>query len=95
MEQFGIDTLEVIAHLVETKESSITVKVVNVAKQSGAKDCALYAIATIACLVQQIDPSTVILHQVELRPNLVKILETGELTSFPVIKHIGDQLVEF
>ena len=59
----------------------------NVAKQSGLVDCALFAITTITCLALDIDPLSVVFDQEQLRPHLVKSLETGTISSFPVLKH--------
>ena len=78
------DTFEVIAQLVRTKKSSV--RIVNIAKQGGATDCGLYAMATVVCLVTGVDPGTVGYNQAEMRSHLAKTLETGILTPFPVIK---------
>ena len=59
----------------------------NSAKQTGTAGCALYAMATVTCLVLGIDPVTVVPNQLELRPHLAKILDTGTITPFPVRKH--------
>ena len=81
------DTLEVIAQLVHTKEQSIKIQMMNVAQQSGTTDCALYAMAVITCLALGMDPLSVILNRDELRPHLVKSLETRTISIFPVKKH--------
>ena len=59
----------------------------NSAQQTGAADCALYAIATVICLVLGINPVTIVPNQLELRSHLTKILETRTITPFPACKH--------
>ena len=81
------DALQVIAQLVRSKNRSIQIQVMNIAKQTGATDCALYAMAMITCLALDIDPVNIVLNQEELRPHLVKSFEKGAITAFPVIKH--------
>ena len=44
------ETLHIIAQLVRCKEREITVQMMNVAKQCGTTDCALYVAAIITCL---------------------------------------------
>jgi hypothetical protein len=58
----------------------------NVAKQTGASDCGLYALATMTCLAVGVDPVTVVFDNEELRPHLAKVLETQRITPFPVKK---------
>ena len=81
------DTLEVIAQLVHSKEQSIEIQMMNITQQTGTTDCALYAMSTITCLALGIDPVTIILNKDELRPHLVKSLETRTISLFPVKKH--------
>ena len=52
----------------------------NVAKQTGASDCGLYALAAMTCLAVGVDPVTVVFDNEELRPHLAKV------TPFPVKK---------
>ena len=80
------DTLEVIAQLVRSKDHSIKIQIMNTSKQTGAADCALYAMATITSLALDIDPLFVVFNQEELRPHLAKTLETGKVTQFPTVK---------
>ena len=60
------DTLEVVAQLVRSNNPSIEVHVMNVAKQSGSSDCALFAMGTITCLALDIDPLRVVYDQEQL-----------------------------
>ena len=80
------DTVHVIAQLVRTKNHTITVNLMNVAKQTGTVDCALYAMAIITCFALDIDPVTVVFRQEEMRSHLLKCLETGTIVPFPVKK---------
>ena len=82
----SVDTLEVVAQLVRSSKKAIEIQVMNVAKQSGSVDCALFAMATITCLALDIDPLCVVFDQEQLRPHLVKSLETGAISSFPILK---------
>ena len=41
------ETLQLIAQLVKTKNNSIDINVMNIQKQAGTVDCAIYAIATV------------------------------------------------
>lgn len=77
-------TLEVIARLIQSKEQSFQVNVMNVAKQSGSVDCDLYTLAYITCLVLKRDPTTVVFDKDELRPHLVEVLQSGKVDMFPI-----------
>jgi len=61
------DMFEVIAQLVRSNNHSIAIQMMNVAKQSGSTDCALFVIATITCLALDIDPLNIIFDQDQLR----------------------------
>ena len=80
------DTFEVIAQLVRCKDKTISVNVMNVAKQSGSTDCALFALASVTCLALGIDPVTVVYDQQQLRAHFVSTLESGHVTAYPVLK---------
>ena len=58
----------------------------NVEKQTGTVDCALYAIAMITALWLKEDPIAIIFNQAELRPHFINILETKTITKFPILK---------
>ena len=81
------DTLDMIAQLLRSKDHCIQIQIMNVAKQTGTTDCGLYAIAIITCLALGMDPVSVVFKPEELRPHFVKVLETGTITAFPVVKH--------
>ena len=65
-----------------------TLHVMNVAKQSGSSDCALFAMPTIICLALEIDLLRVLYDREQLRPHLVKIVEADKVTPLPVLKHL-------
>ena len=58
----------------------------NVAKQSGITDCALFALACVTCLASGIDPVTVVYDQQQLRAHFVSTLESGHVTAYLVLK---------
>ena len=60
-------TQKVIAWHLKSKLPSITIKVVNVAKQEGALDCGLYAIVLMTSIANNDDPVNVIYNEQELR----------------------------
>ena len=53
------DTQIVIAALLKSKCSHISMHMINIAKQYGGTECGLYAIATMVCLAFGDDPTTV------------------------------------
>ena len=80
------DTFTVIAQLIRFSGKSFSIKVMNVAKQSGSVDCALYSMATALNLALGNDPTEVVYNQPDLRPHLVKCLELATLSPFPSLK---------
>ena len=55
---------------------------INIPKQSGSKDCGVYAIAIITALAHGENPATIKFKQDTMRPHLVHCLETESLTMF-------------
>ena len=82
----SMDTVDIITKLIHCMESAATIHVMNVAKQAGMTDCALFAMATITCLAMGTDPLAVVPDQQELRSHLLNILVTGKVAEFPTIK---------
>ncbi len=80
------DTMKTIANLVQCKNDSFTVNLMNLKNQTGIADCALYAMAVATCLILKDDPTTAVFHQDELRTHLCQCLEKGTITLFPVTK---------
>ena len=58
-------TATIIAQLLRHKHLSITVQVMNVSKQIGTQDCALFAIAYLVALAFNEDPTAVVFDQDE------------------------------
>ena len=80
------DTQNVIATLLCSSADAITAHIMNVSKQTGSTDCALFAMAYLTHLALGEDPTTVIFRQAELRLHLIKLLESGIVTTFPILK---------
>ena len=80
------DTLEIIAKLMKTNSKSLTIKLMNIAKQVGVVNCGLHAVAILTCLALKKDPTTIVLDNDELRPHLLNIFETKKISAFPVKK---------
>ena len=53
-----------------TDAKSMTIKLVNVAKQIGVVNCGLHVIATVTCLALGNDPTTVVFNNDEFWPHL-------------------------
>ena len=81
-----LDTVDVISKLVHCVESTITIHIMNVSKQAGAMDCALFAMATATALALGDNPVTVVYDQQQLRPHFLECLLTGNPKAFPVLK---------
>lgn len=65
--------------------SMVKIMWVDCDKQRNGMDCGIYAIANLVALATQAyDPIGVSYDQAGLRPHLLKCLEAGELTAFPV-----------
>ena len=80
-------TMTVISQLVRSSDKDIKIQVMNIGKQAGVTDCALFAMATMACLALDMDPLTVTFDQELLRPHLISILESKKVVPFPVRKN--------
>ena len=80
------ETLDVFAQLIRTDQKTFTVKVMNTSKQAGSVDCALYAMATLAYLAFEEDPTTIVINQDDVRPHLVEIFEKKIISIFPIKK---------
>ena len=59
----------------------------NLYKQTGVSDCALYVMAVATSLASNADPASVIFDQVDLRSHFLQCMETGKkMARFPVTK---------
>ena len=81
------DTFAIIAQLARFTGKSFDVKVMNVAKQSGSVDCALYSMATMLTLVLGDDPTELVYNQQDMRPHLIQCLGSSTLSPFPALRH--------
>ena len=75
-----------IAALLATPKSEIQLQYVDVQMQSGANDCGLFAIAFATALCLGELPGKYIFEQRAMRGHLMKCLEAGEFSMFPVRK---------
>ena len=75
-----------IAALLKTDEKAIDVKFCKVAMQTNGCDCGVYAIAYATALCLRTSPSKLIFDENAMRPHLVKCLQDGKFTMFPVRK---------
>lgn len=73
------DAIATIAQLIRVTESSFNIKIMNIAKQCGSADCALYSMGG--------DPTQVVYNQLDMRPHLVMCFESKILSAFPTLKH--------
>lgn len=92
------DSKETIAKLIHSEKDYIKINIMNVSKQRGTVDCGLYAIATIVGLAQGNSDNIIgnIFHQDEMRPHLIKILESGNVLPFPAAKkrRVQDKILQ-
>ena len=79
------NTRKVIAQLLHLPSDIkfITVEIMNIAKQVGSRDCALFAIAVIVSLAHGDNPCKIKYDQDQMRYHLIKCFEANELTKFP------------
>ena len=80
------ETLELLAQLVKTRESTLRINIMNVHQQIGTVDCGLFAIATVTCLLFDGDPTTIVFDQNALSRHFVIILEMNFITPFPTLQ---------
>ena len=71
------------AVILQTKSSSFTLLFIEVQRQSGGGDCALFAIANTVALCNGQDPHLVRYDQSQMRRHLCECYEGGKLTPFP------------
>ena len=73
-----------IATITRTKSSEINVHFVDVQRQSGGGDCGLFAIAFATSICFGTHPETKFYCQAKMRQHLMKCIEEGVMTEFPV-----------
>ena len=81
----SLSTKAIITKLLRPNES-ITIRMINVAKQIGTTECGLYAIAYCISLANGQDPCKVVYDQREMREHMISCFENKKLTSFPISK---------
>ena len=79
-------TARILAKMIKTCQPYFTVRVANVAKQSGTRDCGVYAIAFITHIANGLDPSLYVFDQGKMREHLTKCFEKRKLETFPVCR---------
>ena len=65
------NTQTILSKLVHTDKPELTVKMANVSKQSGTRDCGLFAIAYITHIANRLDPSLGIFNQAQMRDHVI------------------------
>ena len=75
-----------IAALLATDHDEITLRHMNVQMQSGTYYCGLFAIAFATALIHGEHPGKFLFNQDSMRQHLMKCLELGEMTMFPIKK---------
>ena len=90
------DTLQTIFQLLRWKTNPLKINLMNTAKQSGSTDCGLYAAAVTTCLALGMDPLAVVFRQQDLRDHFLKVLRTGQIEPFPVLKkrRLSDRILK-
>ena len=73
-----------IAALLQTKDEAITLKFAKVSMQTNGSDCGVYAIAYATALCLGTSPAKLLFDDSKMRPHLIKCLEDGCFTMFPV-----------
>jgi hypothetical protein len=76
--------IDTIARLFCCHTESLTLDVLNTQKQNGSVDCGLFAIAYAEMLARKQDPCNIILEQSQMRKHLVRCLQVGQISQFPL-----------
>ena len=77
------ETLEVVKRLFGSENKPLTVSMVTGApRQQGSTDCGVFAIAVATCLAFGGDPTKMMLHQTNMRSELLKRFGSKQLTQF-------------
>ena len=79
----GFQTIDTVASLFRFDAPMFSINSMNVVRQTGTKDCALYAIAYLMSLAHGEEPATYTYKQEEMRDHLLACFERKEITSFP------------
>ena len=79
-------SLKLLSQLMNTDAKSMTIKLMNVGKQTRVVNCGLHAIAMRRYLALGTDPTIVVLNNAEFRPHLINIFETKKTSAFSTKK---------
>jgi len=79
-------TKSLLAQLLKTSKTQITVKFANTNKQAGDNDCGVFAAAYCTALVCGNNHSSCVYDQKMMRNHLIKRFECGDIQPFPVIR---------
>jgi len=77
-------SLKSVSKYVRVHSDVLTIRVLNVAKQKGASDCGLFAIAFATALLHKQDPVNVVFSQEQMQSHLHACLENHRMDPFPV-----------
>lgn len=80
------DTETLLARLVHTDKSVVSVNIANVTKQSGSSDCGLFAVAYITHIAFGLNSCLCVFQQSAMREHLQKCLEDKRMQPFPIQK---------
>ena len=72
-----------IATILNTKSPSFKLRFIDVQRQNGSDDCALFAIAFAVTLCHGQDPNLIRYDQNQMRNHLFKCFQEGKITPFP------------
>ena len=73
-----------VADMLQSKSSEITIQYVDVQWQSNTYDCGLFALANATMLCNGTDPTSVSLDQAKMRKHFLACIESGDLKPFPI-----------
>ena len=72
--------------LLKTKESHLTINMIEMQSQAGVSDCGCFAIACVTALCHAHNPSSLVWAQKKMREHLANGLTKHKLTPFPAAK---------
>ena len=82
----SIETQSILASLLKTQKDQLTIQIAKVNKQSGTQDCGVFAAAYCTTVAFGKDPCAFVYDLKHLRYHLLKCLEDGKMTTFPIIR---------
>lgn len=79
----GFQTIDIIASLFRFETPTFNIKLMNVVRQLGTQECALYAIAYMTSITLGEEPAILRYNQEEMRDHLTSCFSNKEMTLFP------------